>query len=88
MNKSTVLPRVHTWALPVFLLLRIGTGVETRQTFHRGHAASIKTTRLLRKDCLAGYRLDQRARRLLLVTTVSTYTSEITQQRHHFAHLP
>ena len=45
----------HAWALLVFLSRRFGTGVETRQTFHRHLAECIKTTRLLHKDYLAGY---------------------------------
>ena len=53
MNKSTVLPQIcaHAWALPVFILKRSGTVIETSQTSHPGHAASTKTTRLSLKDC-------------------------------------
>ena len=61
MNESAILPRIHARALPVFLSQRFGTGVETRQTFHYRLAACIKTTRLSRKDCLAGYRYKKTA---------------------------
>ena len=43
------------------ILHRFGIGTETRRTFHRGHAASIKTTRLSCKDCLAGHSYEKAA---------------------------
>ena len=50
MNINTVRPQVHVHAqaLPVFLLQRFGTTVETRRIFHRDHAESITTTCLSR----------------------------------------
>ena len=62
MNVSAVFPQIHAQTSPVFLSRPFGTSVEMSQTFHRHLAACIKkTTRLLRKDSLAGYRYKKTA---------------------------
>ena len=69
------MPRPYWYFLRCF-----GTGVETRQTFNRGHAASIQTTRLLRKDCLAGYRHKKAA--VISENHTTLHTCHVAQYRN------